>query len=483
MRTRVSSTHLRACWGGREPLSLQVFMTSNDRERVLGRLVIAIDGPSGSGKTTTARLVAQRLALRHLDTGAMYRCVTLRALRYETDPSDAEAVTALAQTADIRFTDGDGRGQRVVLDGEDVSDEIRQPEVTAAVSEISAHRGVRRAMVIRQRRLADEGGVVVEGRDIGSVVLPWADVRVYLEASVDVRAARRTKEFESRGITRDIEQVREDLIERDRYDSTRAESPLKIPVGASIVDTSDITIDEQVDEVIAIVQRTAERVASLIVPPGSPNTFRHMRWYYRMPWILIRVILHGLWGLRIHRKDRNSYAECFIYAANHRSNADPPVVGSTFDTEVYYVAKGALFTWNRAFARLITSWNAIPIRSGLFDRAAMDRFLKLLSDGHSVLIFPEGGRQKGPGLGRGLPGVGYLALNSGASVVPVYIDGTASMKSSLFRRPRLVVRHGRPIRLDPEWLESHRHKDSYRDFGETVIAAIQALKDEHESRS
>lgn len=453
-------------------------MNPTDREQILRRIVVAIDGPSGSGKTTTARGVARRLGLRHLDTGAMYRCVALRVARDGADPEDAAAVSAIAGRIDIGFGELEGGAQSVIMDGEDVTSDIRTPEVTATVSRVSAHPGVRHAMVRRQRHLADEGGAVLEGRDIGSVVLPGADVKIYLDANLEVRAHRRFHEFEQRGVKKEIDDVRRDLETRDMLDSTREVSPLRIPAGARIIDTSGLSIEEQVTRVVLAAERSAERIAGLIVAPGEPNPYESRRFVWRLGRSFIKSILVLFWGLRIRRKDNARYRENFIYASNHRSNADPPLVGSTVPGEVHFVAKEALFTFNRAFAKLITTYNAMPIRRNMFDRGAMSGCLELLGKGRSVLIFPEGGRKPGPDLGNSRPGVGYLALQSGCTVVPTYVDGTASLTKSLLRRPPLTVCYGRPIRLDPECLERYRNADGYRDFGDIVLAAIQSLKDE-----
>jgi 1-acyl-sn-glycerol-3-phosphate acyltransferase len=360
-----------------------------------------------------------------------------------------------------------------------VTEEIRHPDVTRQVSLVSSYAGVRRAMVQRQRELADKAGVVLEGRDIGSVVLPGADLKIYLDADRDTRAKRRVKEFEGRGIERTLDDVRNDMAERDRFDSTREVSPLKIPVGAQILDTTRLTIDEQVTWVIEAAREAAERIAALVVPDGQPNPARRERRVWALARVVLTFVFGFVWGCRVIQKDETEYAENFIYACNHRSNADPPLLGSSLPGEKYFIAKGSLFTWNRVFAKLITTYNAIPIRRGVFDREAMDRFLELLRNGHSIMIFPEGGRQRGSELGRSRPGVGYLAVSSGCSVVPVYAAGTASMWSSLWRRPRLTIRYGRPIRLHGD-LSRFQNREGYREFGDMVLAAIQSLKDEHE---
>lgn len=213
--------------------------------------VIAIDGPAGSGKSTVARQVASRLGLDYLDTGAMYRAVAFEAIRRGIDPDDAPTVAELARQMELQVDD------RVLVNGTDATVEIRGPEVTRAVSVVAANPDVRHELVLRQREWAEaRGGGVVEGRDIGTVVFPGADVKVFLTASEDARADRRTKEM----LDRDYDQVAADLARRDRIDSTRAASPLSAAADAVPLDTTELSAEQVVDRVLALI---AERI------PGS----------------------------------------------------------------------------------------------------------------------------------------------------------------------------------------------------------------------
>ncbi len=205
--------------------------------------MIAIDGPAGSGKSTVARAVAARLGLNHLDTGAMYRSVAFAALRDGIDPSDDTAVAALVQRLSIEVDEW------VIVDGEDATEAIRGSAVSVAVSAVAQNQAVRTELVRRQRAWADEqGGGVMEGRDIGSVVLPDADVKVYLTASDSERARRRAGESGQPG----HDEVVADLARRDQVDSSRAASPLVVADGAVVLDTTDRTVDEVVDAVVAL---------------------------------------------------------------------------------------------------------------------------------------------------------------------------------------------------------------------------------------
>jgi CMP/dCMP kinase len=201
--------------------------------------VIAIDGPAGAGKSTVARRLAQRLGFFLLDTGAIYRAVALQASRQEVAFSDAPRLAEVARTLGIRFD----AGGRVWLGDEDISTAIRTPEMSQGASTVSAHPEVRAALLDLQRKLASAGRCVVEGRDIGTVVLPWAPVKIFLTARDEVRARRRYDELVARGSTVDFAATLAELRERDHRDTTRAAAPLRQAEDAVLVDTSDLDLE------------------------------------------------------------------------------------------------------------------------------------------------------------------------------------------------------------------------------------------------
>src|SRR2546425_12076838 len=216
--------------------------------------IVAIDGPVGAGKSTVARAVAQRLRFRYVDTGAMYRSVAWAALQRGIRLGDERAVTALAQSLQIDFVT-DLEGQRVLVDGVDVTDLIRTPQVSDGASVVSVYPGVRVALVAVQRRLGADGGVVMEGRDIGTVVFPDAEIKVFLDASLDERARRRFEEMKARGAAGDLESVRKAEEERDHRDRTRNHSPLRVAPDAVVIDSTGIPADEVVARIVQLVQR------------------------------------------------------------------------------------------------------------------------------------------------------------------------------------------------------------------------------------
>lgn len=208
------------------------------------RIVIAIDGPAGAGKSTTAKALAGELGLRYLDTGAMYRALALKAAREGVSPSDEAGATALAESSHIEF--GEGDPAPVLLDGEDVSAKIRTLEIGEAASALSAHPGVRRAMVARQQALVREGGVVLEGRDATTVIAPDADLKIYMTASLEERANRRHRELQRGSSASKFEDVRQQIENRDHRDINRQDSPLTVAPGAYVVETAGLSVQQVV---------------------------------------------------------------------------------------------------------------------------------------------------------------------------------------------------------------------------------------------
>lgn len=218
------------------------------------KINVAIDGPAGAGKSTVARLVAEKLGYIYVDTGAMYRTVTLKALREGTDLNDPAALGRLAERLDIRLLPEPG-GQRVLMDGEDVTDRIRSADVTGAVSRVASVPEVRRVLVKLQRDMAARRGVVMDGRDIGTNVLPDAEVKVFMTASVRVRAERRWNEIRGKDPEATIEGLMEAIESRDRADTERETSPLRRADDALLLDTSLISAEEAAERVVRMCRR------------------------------------------------------------------------------------------------------------------------------------------------------------------------------------------------------------------------------------
>lgn len=215
------------------------------------RLVIAIDGPSGAGKSTVAGLLAERLGYLYIDTGAMYRAVALKARKAGIAFSDERALASLCGSIEIGFC-RDERGLRVLCNGEDVTDAIRKPYMSLLASEVSRVRAVRESLIEIQRNLGQRGGVVLEGRDIGTVVFPKADLKFFLEADVRVRGRRRYEQLKAMGEDADLDDTIREIERRDAQDRTRSLAPLRRADDALLIDTTDLSVDQVVERMVAV---------------------------------------------------------------------------------------------------------------------------------------------------------------------------------------------------------------------------------------
>jgi cytidylate kinase len=222
------------------------------------RLTIAIDGPSGAGKSTVARTLATRLGYVYIDTGAMYRSVALRVKEKGICPEDELALNQLALSLHIRFVTEEEQA-RVFCDGEDITEAIRTPEISRLASSISKRKGVRKALVKMQRKMGREGGVILEGRDIGTVVFPDADVKFYLDAESDERVRRRYDEMIEKGVKVDLKEIEEELVQRDYNDMHRIYSPLKKANDAVLIDSTHRSVEEVVEEMVSIAKAKVKR--------------------------------------------------------------------------------------------------------------------------------------------------------------------------------------------------------------------------------
>ncbi len=439
-------------------------------------MIVTVDGPAGSGKSTTAQALSRRLDLAYLDTGAMYRAVTWKVLQSGIDPEDGAAVTGIAENISLEIEIRED-GPVLIVDGIPAGSEIRGPEVSEAVSPVSAHPGVRREMVRFQRKIGNRGGIVAEGRDTGSTVFPFAHVKIYLIADMEARIERRVSQLRQMGITQTGDEIRGNLVRRDEIDSGREHSPLVRPVGAFTVDTSGITIEEQVSIIEEIVRKEAARLGDLYVPKGKRNPVSSGHSFlFTLGRNMIRFLEWLLFGIKIYGSDNLRFAEAFFFASNHISYYDPPMVGSTFKRELWIIAKKELFR-NRAFGWLISKVNAIPIDRDGFTRSTLKAIDKAFEAGDSLLMFPEGTRSKTGRLKEFKPGIGMIAYRSGKSIIPAYISGTDALKECFLRKRRLSVRIGRAIRIPEEYQSEDRKKD-YEILSMMIYEAMKMLEDE-----
>ena len=418
----------------------------NEKARLVpADTVIAIDGPAGSGKSTTARALARHLKLTYVDTGAMYRALTWAAADADVAPTDGPALARLLADADLKLDSRETR-TRVSWNGRDITDLIRTPEIEAHVSAVAAHAEVRRALVERQRALARLSGVVMEGRDIGSVVLPLASAKIYLDATLEARAERRLRQHRRNGVRIEREEVLREVAARDERDAGREESPLTIPPDAMVIDNSRLSLQEQLEVTTEAVLRVLDDKRP--APPRDDG--RHpndMPFRYRLAYTFLR--LSGrLCGLRVHGRENLRRDEGFILAPNHISNWDPPVLGAALDHvwPVRSIAKAELF--NGPIGHFIFTYvDAIPIKRSIYDARAFDRAAEALDEGATVLFFPEGTRQVFGDPGPVRNGLGMLMQRTGAPVIPILMRGTMAPLLGGTPRSPLEVWFGEPVRL------------------------------------
>jgi len=219
------------------------------------REIVTIDGPAGAGKSTVGKMLAQRLKYLFLDTGAMYRAVALRAKQRGVSPEDEGALERLCRDLDITFKE-DEQGQRVICQGEDVTEKIREPEIGWMASVVSMRRPVRQAMVRLQRKIGGKGKVVAEGRDTGTVVFPRAKFKFFLDAELEERARRRHRELAAKGISVEMERIEKEIGERDEQDSRRELAPLQPAADARHIDSTGISAEEVVERILAVIEKT-----------------------------------------------------------------------------------------------------------------------------------------------------------------------------------------------------------------------------------
>lgn len=482
-----------------------------------GPTVIALDGPAGSGKSTVARAVAARLGIEHLDTGAMYRAVAWACADRGVDTADVDAMVGVARSVVLHVGVDPSGHQVVTVDGTDVTQAIRTPDMDRAVGAVASAGPVRAALVNEQRRWAVERGAgVMEGRDISTVVFPDAPVKVYLTATSEERGRRRAAQF---GLQ--LADVLADMNRRDLLDSTRAADPLQIAPGATVLDTTGLSIDEVVDRIVALVPAATTVAPASLTPAsltpasltpasltpaspadssagslaGSPERASDAspsiaattlnlpeRIVYGAVWYFARLVTLTFIRTTYVGLENLPKTGAYLVSPNHRSVVDFFLVGPITRRRMRYLGKDTV--WNvKWFVPIANTLGGIPINRGSADRASMTRCIEALRGGEPLVLFPEGTRKAGPQIEELFDGVSYIALKAGVPIVPIGIGGSDRVlpKGKLVPRPRRVtVIIGEPMHAPPGGRSARK---AAPEMTAVLRSRLQALYDEAQRRA
>jgi len=449
-------------------------LSAVDPQRLPRDAVIAVDGPAGSGKSTTAKTLAEHFDLLYIDTGAMYRALTLAGLSAGLDLTDEAALVDLVKDAGLELRQAKGEVE-VHWNGKDVSAAIRAPEVDANVSLVASHPGVRAEMVARQQELGRQGGVVMEGRDIGSVVFPLATAKIFLHASLEARVERRYRQNKQRGHEVSRTELTQDLAERDRKDSERETSPLTISPDALVIDSSRMSLEEQNAACAraCLVNPTLDLELDTDPVKARMGMPMHYRLFYAVFGTLARFF-----GLKQVGNEGRVVAGGCIIAVNHISLWDPPLVGATFRRyPINTLAKEELFKiW--PLGPLFRSMDSIPIRRKGYDARAFQQAARSLRSGNNLLLFPEGTRQAIGHPGPTRNGLGILVQATRAAMQPVFIRGSYGRHPGGSHLSPLEVSFGPIVRWHglEALLEAYDKKDVSRRIGLLTDAIYRELQ-------
>ena len=367
-------------------------------------LRIAIDGPGGAGKSTVARAVAAELGIIYVDTGALYRTIGLYMLENGIDPKDQTAVSNALPDLKLEMKFVEGR-QIILLNGEDVGDSIRTPQVSMAASDVSAIKQVRDYLLDTQRSIAAKNSVIMDGRDIGTVILPNAEVKIFLTASPEARARRRHQELLAKGHNITFEQVYSEMVERDKNDSTRDIAPCVCAEDAILLDNSDLDLDGTVNRVLQIVKKNKPK--------------KH---FYMKAHRILAPLIRFFQRIRVTGLENIPPEGAVMFCSNQMAAKDPILIGASCPRRITFIGKKELFKIP-VLGFLIKKLGAVPLDRSGSDLGAIRTSVNVLKNGEALAIFPQGHRYPGvdPATTPTKKGAALITYRSQCDVVPVYI--------------------------------------------------------------
>ena len=398
--------------------------------------IVAIDGPAGSGKGSITKIIADKMKLSCIDTGAMYRCVTLDMINKGINVEELDKVKDLLEKINIELKDDEGK---VFLNGEDVTDKIRSNEVNKMVSNVSAIREVRLKLIDLQRKIAKDKDIIMEGRDITTVVFPSADVKIYLDASVEERANRRFKQNQEKGIESSYDEILESIKMRDYNDMHKDFGALVQAEDAIYIDSSNLTIKQVTDKIIKIIndKKKEIKVEKKVYEEKPDSLFKTFQLNLVRKFMML-FFYRPIYRIKIINKEYVPKEGAYIICANHVNMLDALAVVCSNKRKVRFVCKDSMFK-NKWFAWALKSADTIPLNREKNDIESMKRIIKGLKNGDLLGIFPEGTRKGMEKNMKAKNGAAFFALKSGVKVIPLGIQG--SFKP--FTKVKLV--YGKPL--------------------------------------
>ncbi len=415
---------------------------------------IAIDGPGGAGKSSLAKAVASRLGIIYVDTGALYRTIGLFMLKSNINPKDEGSVTAALDKFSLELKFIDGR-QTILLDGTDVGDTIRTPEVSMAASAVSAIPSVREYLLNTQRDIAKKNSVIMDGRDIGTVILPRAEVKIFLTASPEARAKRRYEELIAKGQNVTYENVYSEMVQRDTNDSTRALAPCVPAEDAIILDNSELTAEETVDAVLKIVKKNKPK-----------------KTFYMKAHKILAPLIRFFFRIRAEGLENIPKEGPIMFCSNHIAAKDPVMIAAASRRQITFLAKKELFSVP-ILGWIIKKLGAVKLDRSGSDIAAIRASVNVLDESGALAIFPQGHRYPGvnPATTETKNGAALIAYRSGADIVPVCIK-LKNYKYAFLRKK--VIIFGKPIK-NSELMFKNGGNDEYKIATDIIFSEIVKL--------